>query len=75
MRAIPLEEPITKGRSQAVNRQLFKFRYSNIKFKVYQDIIEYDEVTQIGPGCVGNCIKEARFLDASHKPFGCGERN
>lgn len=24
MKAIPLEEPITKGRSQAVNRQLFK---------------------------------------------------
>ena len=34
MRAIPLEEPITKGRSQAVNRQLFKsyVAASNLKY-------------------------------------------
>jgi len=34
MNAIPLEEPITKGRSQAVNRQLFKsyVAASNLKY-------------------------------------------
>ena len=63
MKTIPLEEPITRGRSQAVNRQLFKsyIAASNLALRYIKVQLKIMRSTKAGRAALAIAFRERGF--------------